>query len=109
MRKLVYDGMRSSVASLIVPCPIVYPSGDVCISILHPPGEDSYGYEQAYERWLPIHTVTTIALSVISILSDPNDSSPANIDAAVSANVCMKFLVCLCTYIYMHVCLYVCV
>lgn len=61
----------------------VYPNGDVCISILHPPGEDGFGYEQASERWLPIHTVTTIALSVISMLSDPNDLSPANLDAAV--------------------------
>ena len=37
---------------------------------------------QACERWLPIHTITTIALSVISMLADPNDMSPANVDAA---------------------------
>lgn len=63
--------------------PSVFKSGEICISILHPPGEDRYGHEDAGERWLPIHTVTTIALSVISMLSDPNDRSPANIDAAV--------------------------
>jgi ubiquitin-conjugating enzyme E2 G1 len=57
--------------------------GDVCISILHPPGEDKFGYEKASERWLPIHTVETIMVSVISMLSDPNDESPANLDAAV--------------------------
>ena len=34
------------------------------------------------ERWLPIHTVETIVISVISMLSDPNDESPANIEAA---------------------------
>ena len=34
------------------------------------------------ERWLPIHTVESIVLSVISMLSDPNDESPANIEAA---------------------------
>jgi ubiquitin-conjugating enzyme E2 G1 len=62
---------------------LVFKSGDVCISILHPPGEDRYGHEDASERWLPIHTVATIALSVISMLSDPNDRSPANIEAAV--------------------------
>jgi len=62
--------------------PNVYPNGDICISILHPPGEDKFGYEKASERWLPIHTVETILLSVISILSDPNDDSPANVDAA---------------------------
>jgi len=62
--------------------PNVYKNGDVCISILHPPGDDKYGYEAASERWLPIHTVETIALSVMSMLADPNDKSPANIDAA---------------------------
>ncbi|KAI9209918.1 ubiquitin-conjugating enzyme/RWD-like protein [Polychytrium aggregatum] len=61
--------------------PNVYPNGDVCISILHAPGDDKYGYEQASERWLPIHTVETIIISVISMLSSPNDESPANIEA----------------------------
>ena len=58
-------------------------SGDVCISILHDPGEDKWGYERPEERWLPIHTVTTIMMSVISMLAGPNVESPANIDAAV--------------------------
>jgi ubiquitin-conjugating enzyme E2 G1 len=49
---------------------------------LHPPGEDRWGYEKAQERWLPIHTVETILVSVISMLSSPNDESPANIEAA---------------------------
>ncbi|PRP85536.1 putative ubiquitin protein ligase [Planoprotostelium fungivorum] len=62
--------------------PNVYTSGEVCISILHPPGEDAYGYEQASERWLPIHSVESILISVISMLSHPNDESPANIEAA---------------------------
>ncbi|KAJ1993302.1 Ubiquitin-conjugating enzyme E2 15 [Dimargaris cristalligena] len=62
--------------------PNVYPDGEVCISILHPPGEDKYGYEDAGERWLPIHTVETILISVISMLSSPNDESPANLEAA---------------------------
>ncbi len=59
-------------------------NGDVCISILHEPGEDKWGYEKPEERWLPVHTVETILLSVISMLADPNDESPANVDAAVS-------------------------
>ena len=45
-------------------------------------GNDQYGYEKASERWLPIHTVETILISVISMLADPNDESPANVDAA---------------------------
>ena len=56
----------------------------MCISILHDPGEDKFGYERPEERWLPIHTVETILVSVISMLADPNDESPANLDAAVS-------------------------
>ncbi|KAJ8368371.1 hypothetical protein SKAU_G00083990 [Synaphobranchus kaupii] len=62
--------------------PNVDKSGDVCISILHEPGEDKYGYEKPEERWLPIHTVETIMISVISMLADPNGDSPANVDAA---------------------------
>jgi ubiquitin-conjugating enzyme E2 G1 len=66
---------------------VYWESGEVCISILHPPGEDAWGYEQASERWLPVHTVESILVSVISMLSSPNDESPANIDAAVSLNL----------------------
>ncbi|KAK9317805.1 ubiquitin-conjugating enzyme/RWD-like protein [Lipomyces starkeyi] len=62
--------------------PNVYQDGNVCISILHPPGEDKYGYEDAGERWLPVHSPETILLSVIAMLSSPNPDSPANIDAA---------------------------
>ncbi|XP_022340977.1 putative ubiquitin-conjugating enzyme E2 7 [Crassostrea virginica] len=62
--------------------PNIGPDGVVCISILHEPGDDKYGYETASERWLPVHTVETILVSVISMISDPNDESPANVDAA---------------------------
>jgi hypothetical protein len=51
--------------------PNVYPSGLVCISILHPPEDDKYGYEDAGERWLPVHTPHTILLSVISMVILP--------------------------------------
>ncbi|KAH7959646.1 hypothetical protein HPB49_012698 [Dermacentor silvarum] len=63
--------------------PNIEKNGDVCISILHEPGDDKYGYEKASERWLPVHTVETILISVISMLADPNDESPANVDAAL--------------------------
>ncbi|RXH84541.1 hypothetical protein DVH24_032825 [Malus domestica] len=122
--------------------PNVYTDGRVCISILHPPGEDPNGYELASERWTPVHTsykrdtsgyvageilkeersekvvqkrnrgggirnwqlsegdgskipllsielgvadsleVESIVLSIISMLSSPNDESPANVEAA---------------------------
>jgi len=61
--------------------PNVYNDGKVCISILHPPGDDKWGYEKAEERWRPVHSVNSIILSIISLLSGPNDESPANIDA----------------------------
>ncbi|KAG6496612.1 hypothetical protein ZIOFF_044482 [Zingiber officinale] len=62
--------------------PNVYMDGRVCISILHPPGDDPNGYELASERWSPVHTVESIVLSIISMLSSPNDESPANVEAA---------------------------
>lgn len=61
---------------------IVYPNGEVCISILHPPGDDPHQYEQASERWSPIQSVEKILISVMSMLAEPNDESPANVDAA---------------------------
>uniref|UniRef100_A0A6B2LGE5 UBC core domain-containing protein n=1 Tax=Arcella intermedia TaxID=1963864 RepID=A0A6B2LGE5_9EUKA len=64
--------------------PNVYKDGRVCISILHPPGEDSFNPdERPEERWLPTQTVSTIMLSVISMLNAPNVNSPANVDASV--------------------------
>jgi len=61
----------------------VFPDGKVCISILHAPGTDPLNpQESAAERWSPVHTVESIVLSIISMLSSPNDESPANIDAA---------------------------
>jgi len=63
--------------------PNVYEDGKVCISILHPPGEDEMSGERPEERWLPTQTVATVLLSVISLLSDPNFGSPANVDASV--------------------------
>ena len=64
--------------------PNVYEDGVVCISILHPPGDDPRNeLETAEERWRPILGVEQIILSVISLFADPNADSPANVDAAV--------------------------
>lgn len=60
----------------------VYPNGVVCISILHPPGDDPNHYETASERWSPIQSVEKILISVMSMIAEPNDESPANVDAA---------------------------
>jgi ubiquitin-conjugating enzyme E2 G2 len=61
---------------------LVYANGVVCISILHPPGDDPNHYEQASERWSPIQSVEKILISVMSMIAEPNDESPANVDAA---------------------------
>lgn len=63
--------------------PNIYPDGKLCISILHPPGDDPLSGESAAERWNPTQSVESILLSVLSLLSDPNTSSPANVDAGV--------------------------
>lgn len=61
--------------------PNIYKNGEVCISILHE-GSDQYGYENDIERWLPTHGINTIMMSIISLLSNPNFESPANVDAS---------------------------
>jgi len=64
--------------------PNVYPSGEICISILHPPGKADQRGELPEERWNPTQRVRTIVLSVISLLNEPNISSPADVDASVA-------------------------
>ncbi len=61
--------------------PNVYDNGKVCISILHE-GTDTFNYEKDSERWSPCQSVDSIMLSIISMISDPNFESPANIDYA---------------------------
>ncbi|KAL3801724.1 hypothetical protein ACHAW5_010064 [Stephanodiscus triporus] len=64
--------------------PNICKNGEVCISILHDPGEDPHNLlELAEERWRPILGVEQILMSVISMLSDPNDEISANLDAAI--------------------------
>ncbi|KAG4085320.1 ubiquitin-conjugating enzyme E2 G2-like protein [Neocallimastix lanati (nom. inval.)] len=62
--------------------PNIYKNGKVCISILHAPGNDPNMYESSNERWSPVQSVEKILLSVVSMLAEPNDESPANVDAA---------------------------
>merc|ERR1739844_559796 len=54
-----------------------------CVSILHPPVDDPQSGELPCERWNPTQNVRTILLSVVSLLNEPNTSSPANVDASV--------------------------
>lgn len=52
---------------------LVYADGNVCISILHTPGDDPTMYEQASERWSPVQSVEKVILSVISMLAGEYD------------------------------------
>lgn len=68
--------------------PNINKNGLVCISILHPPRpfnqqRSDLSYELPSEQWSVVQSVETIIMSVISLLSDPNLESPANVDAAV--------------------------
>jgi ubiquitin-conjugating enzyme E2 G1 len=64
--------------------PNVYKDGRVCISILHEAKADEFNQqEKMSEKWRPILGVEAVLVSVLSMLSDPNFESPANIDASV--------------------------
>lgn len=44
----------------------MFPDGKVCISILHPAGEDAMNpQESASERWSPVHTVRGVLLLLL--------------------------------------------
>ncbi|KAK3945811.1 ubiquitin-conjugating enzyme/RWD-like protein [Diplogelasinospora grovesii] len=63
--------------------PNIYPDGQLCISILHRPGEDIMSGEEASERWSPLQGVESVLRSVLLLLDDPEINSPANVDAGV--------------------------
>ncbi|KAM5374208.1 hypothetical protein ACJZ2D_006668 [Fusarium nematophilum] len=63
--------------------PNVYTDGNLCISILHRPGEDEQSGELANERWNVLHGVESVLRSVLLLLDDPEINSPANVDASV--------------------------
>ncbi|ANB15941.1 SCF E2 ubiquitin-protein ligase catalytic subunit CDC34 [Sugiyamaella lignohabitans] len=63
--------------------PNVYKDGLICISILHKSG-DATTDEPDGETWSPAQSVETVLISIVSLLSDPNINSPANVDAAVA-------------------------
>lgn len=67
--------------------PNVYPNGDFCISILHAPGEDDLNAEEsALMRWTPVRTISSVLISIMSLLNDPDpqdSGAPANVEALV--------------------------
>jgi ubiquitin-conjugating enzyme E2 R len=63
--------------------PNVYTDGNLCISILHKPGDDAQSGELASERWNVLHGVESVLRSVLLLMDDPEINSPANVDASV--------------------------
>ena len=64
--------------------PNIYPSGEVCISILHRPEHDPLNEKETLdEKWRPVLGVKEVILSIQSLLTSPNTDSPANVDAAI--------------------------
>lgn len=63
--------------------PNVYSDGNLCISILHKPGDDAQSGELASERWNVLHGVESVLRSVLLLMDDPEINSPANVDAGV--------------------------
>lgn len=61
--------------------PNIYQDGQLCISILHKPGEDLMSGETASERWSPLQGAESVLRSVLLLLDDPEVNSPANVDA----------------------------
>ncbi|MCH0628568.1 ubiquitin-conjugating enzyme [Kocuria palustris] len=62
--------------------PNIYRDGRLCILILHQGGDPTLD-EPDSETWTPAQTVELVLILIISLLEDPNVSSPANIDASV--------------------------
>ncbi|RCI16692.1 hypothetical protein L249_2005 [Ophiocordyceps polyrhachis-furcata BCC 54312] len=63
--------------------PNVYTDGNLCISILHRPGDDEQSGELASERWNVLHGVESVLRSVLLLMDDPEINSAANVDASV--------------------------
>lgn len=63
--------------------PNVYRDGNLCISILHRPGDDEQSGELASERWNVLHGVESVLRSVLLLMDDPEINSAANVDASV--------------------------
>jgi ubiquitin-conjugating enzyme E2 G1 len=61
--------------------PNIYQDGKVCMSILHDTREENF-YDRPEEKWLPVHTIQSIVLSMLLIIQEPNIESPANLEAA---------------------------
>lgn len=62
--------------------PNVYTDGKICISILHTDQDEIIDSDIANCTWTPGLNVRTVAISIISLLNEPNIFSPANVDAS---------------------------
>ena len=79
--------MFSSTSTFLLDCCLQGQNvGQLCISILHNPGNTDIHvvHEPAAERWNPTQSISSILISIVSLLADPNPNSIANVDAGVA-------------------------
>ena len=62
--------------------PNIYTDGRVCMSTLHVRTKFNE-HESDDELWRPIISCHSLIMSIISLLTDPNTDSPANIEASL--------------------------
>ena len=62
--------------------PNIYSDGKVCLSILNNK-QDETGYFQQCELWSPVLDIKCVLLCINSLFHEPNQESPANIDACI--------------------------
>jgi ubiquitin-protein ligase len=59
--------------------PNIRHTGEVCISILHPPGDDAFEYEHRSERWLPVHTTGMEIMAITRMIMERTVVAHVNI------------------------------
>jgi ubiquitin-conjugating enzyme E2 G2 len=62
--------------------PNIYLDGKVCISYLNDK-QDETGYFRQEELWTPVLDLRCIFLGIITLFTEPNLESPANLDACI--------------------------
>jgi len=63
--------------------PNVFPTGEMCISILRDSNIDTVTDIPCNEKWSPSHSIDSLLLGIMSVLIEPNLNSIANVDGYI--------------------------